>query len=36
MKNCKELLVENRAWAEETFKKIDKSFKRLLLAIGIE
>lgn len=24
MKNCKELLAENRAWAEEIFKKIDQ------------
>ena len=23
MKNYKELIAENRAWAEETFKKID-------------
>ena len=27
MKNCKELLVENRAWAEQTFKKIDKKLQ---------
>ncbi|MBO5945253.1 MAG: glycoside hydrolase family 88 protein [Clostridia bacterium] len=31
MKNYKELLVENRAWAEETFKKIDKKMSAVTL-----
>ena len=31
MKNYKELLAENRAWAEETFKKIDKKMSAVTL-----
>ena len=29
MKNCKELLSENRAWAEEIFKKIDRKMSKV-------
>ncbi len=31
MKNCKELLSENRAWAEETFKKIDAKMSKVTI-----
>ncbi len=31
MKNCKELLSENRAWAEETFAKIDRKMSKIAL-----
>ena len=31
MKNCREILSENRAWAEETFKKIDSKFSKVTL-----
>ncbi len=31
MKNCKELLAENRAWAEETFKKIDAKMSKVTI-----
>lgn len=31
MKNYKEILAENRAWAEETFKKIDKKMSKVTL-----
>ena len=29
MKNCKELLAENRAWTEEIFKKIDRKMSKV-------
>ena len=31
MKNCKELIAENRAWLEETFKKIDTKMSKVTL-----
>ena len=31
MKSFKEILSENRAWAEETFKKIDSKFSKVTL-----
>ena len=31
MKNYKELISENRAWAEETFKKIDAKMSAMTL-----
>ena len=31
MKNCKQLIEENRAWLEETFKKIDKKMSAVTL-----
>ena len=31
MKNCKEILSQNREWAEETFRKIDSKFQKVTL-----
>ncbi|MBR4872615.1 MAG: hypothetical protein IKV00_02135, partial [Clostridia bacterium] len=31
MKNCKELLTENKAWIEETFEKVDKKMSEVTL-----